>query len=126
MLVIEGTYDLQTTANLQRGLVAAIGVDMLGDSQTTDPYQRLEDAIRFAGNDILSAEPVRGNETRPDGSPLTFAVVRYEGPDPRGATTCPRSVPRQNAYGCFLETLLSDPQGVPSIIRGTAIGGPCP
>lgn len=127
VLVIEGTYDLQTTANLQRGLVAAIGVDMLGDSQTTDPYQRLEDAIRFAGNDILEAEPVRGNETRPDGSPLTFAVVRYEkDPIREGHYVSAQRPDAKNAYACFLETLLSDPQGVPSIIRGETIDGPCP
>ncbi len=127
VLVIEGTYDLQTTANLQRGLVAAIGVDMLGDSQTTDPYQRLEDAIRFAGNDLLTTEPVRGNETRPDGSPLTYAVVRYEkDPIREGHYVSFQRDDAKHDYGCFLETLLTDPQGVPSIIRGSTFDGPCP
>ncbi len=127
VLVIEGTYDLQTTANLQRALVAAIGVDMLGDSQTTDPYQRLEDAIRFAGDDILTTEPVRGNRSRPDGSPLTFAVVRYEkDPIREGHYVSFQRDDAKHDYGCFLETLLTDPQGVPSIIRGSTFDGPCP
>ncbi len=127
VLVIEGTFDLQTTANLQRGLVAAIGVDMLGDSQSTDPYQELEDAIRIAGNKILTTEPVRGNKTRPDGSPLTYAVVRYaKDPYKEGHYVPFQRDDAKHDYGCFVQTLLSDPAGVPSIIRGSTFNGPCP
>jgi hypothetical protein len=125
VLVVEGTVDIQVTANLQRALLGAIGADLVGSSQTTNPAETLEDAIRISGGFVLDP-PVRGNRSKPDGPPLTAGALRYvEDGIVEGHYVVFQRDDAKHAYGCFLETLLTDPVGVPTILRGSQIRGPC-
>ncbi len=76
MLVIEGHVDLQVPTNLQRALVLALGVDMLGSDVGASPAERLEPVLPWAGLRQLQGQ-VGGNILLPNGEPRTAGVVRY-------------------------------------------------
>ncbi len=130
MLVIEGEEDLQVTIGLQRALVAALGVDMVGPEVTeippgvpVGPEGQIIQRIELAGGRQLDP-PVSGNFMVEGQGPRTVAVVRYpeDGIQEGHMVTFQREEPKHQ-YGCFLEDLARG--RVPVIIEGVAQGGEC-
>ncbi|MBN2360456.1 MAG: hypothetical protein JXR83_13460 [Deltaproteobacteria bacterium] len=76
VLVIEGQADLQVPTNLQRALVLALGVDLLGVDVGDRPRDRLQPVLPWGGLRQLSGQ-ARGNRPLPAGEPRTAVVVRY-------------------------------------------------
>ena len=130
MLVVEGHIDLQVTIGLQRALVAALGVDMVGPDVTEIPpgvpvgkEGQILQRIELAGGRQLDP-PVAGNLSVPGQGPRTAAVVRYpeDGIQEGHMVVFQREEPKHQ-YGCFLEDLAAGK--VPTIIEGIAQGGAC-
>jgi len=130
MLVIEGEEDLQVTIGLQRALVAALGVDMVGPEVTekppgipVGPEGQIIQRIELAGGRQLDP-PVSGNVTVEGQGPRTVAVVRYakDGIQEGHYVAFQREEPKHQ-YGCFLEDLARG--RVPVIVEGIEQGGAC-
>ncbi len=130
MLVIEGHIDLQNTIGLQRALVAALGVDMVGPDVAEippgipiGPEGQIIQRIELAGGRQLDP-PVSGNMNVPGQGVRTAVVVRYpeDGIREGHYVVFQREEPKHQ-YGCFLEDLAAGK--VPTIIEGVAQGGEC-
>ena len=130
MLVVEGHIDLQVTIGLQRALVAALGVDMVGPDVTeippdvpVGPEGQIIQRIELAGGRQLDP-PVSGNFNVPGQGPRTVAVVRYpeDGIQEGHMVVFQREEPKHQ-YGCFLEDLARGK--VPTIIEGFVQDGEC-
>jgi len=130
MLVIEGEEDLQVTIGLQRALVAALGVDMVGPDVTekppgvpVGPEGQIIQRILLAGGKQLDP-PVSGNVVVEGQGPRTAAVVRYpeDGIMEGHYVVFQREEPKHQ-YGCFLEDLARG--RVPVIVQGVEQGGAC-
>ena len=130
MLVVEGHIDLQVTIGLQRALVAALGVDMVGPDVTeippdvpVGPEGQIIQRIELAGGRQLDP-PVSGNFNVPGQGPRTVTVVRYpeDGIQEGHMVVFQREEPKHQ-YGCFLEDLARGK--VPTIIEGFVQGGEC-
>ncbi|MFH1811305.1 MAG: hypothetical protein ABIJ09_21375 [Pseudomonadota bacterium] len=76
VLVIEGHVDLQVPTNLQRALVLALGVDLLGDDVGDTAEGRLDPVLPWAELRTLQGS-AEGNRLLPSGEPRTAVVVRY-------------------------------------------------
>lgn len=76
VLVIEGHVDLQVPTNLQRALVLALGVDLLGGDVGKNPDDRLQPVLPWGGLRQLAGQ-TQGNLLLPTGAPRTALVVRY-------------------------------------------------
>ncbi len=114
VLVIEGFEDDNIPENLQRGLVVALGVDLVGDDVGT---AGILEAIRLAGGEQLAA-PVSDNRD------VTAGVVRYLPDFPMGGHYVTFQLePPMHQYGCFVQTLYES--GTPVIVEGTAADAPC-
>ncbi len=123
VLVIEGDDDDNISTGLQRALNAALGTDLAGDDVGA-PDDRILPWLELAGRGALPP-PVRGNRATAAG-PRTAAVVRWlpDVDDGGHYVTFQLDGPKHQ-YGCFLETLRTDPEGVPKVIAGTTVDGPC-
>lgn len=123
VLVIEGDDDDNISTGLQRALNAAIGTDLVGEDVGA-PEDRILPWIELAGHSALPP-PVRGNHPTSAG-PRTAAVVRWlpDVDDGGHYVTFQLDGPKHQ-YGCFLQTLLSDPEGIPRVVAGTTLDGPC-
>jgi hypothetical protein len=121
VLVIEGDEDVYIGPGLQRALVTAAGVDLVGDD--VGPEQdRIMDAILLADGTSLPP-PVAGNRRFRD-RPVTAGVVRYAPLSPgRGHDVTFDLTAPKHQYECFVETLLA--QEMPTIVRGGSSGEPC-
>jgi len=121
VLIIEGYDDDNIPENLQRGLVAALGADLVGPEAGPEGSHIL-DAILLAGG--TQRDPaVRDNRMSPAG-PITAGVVRYEPDRPLGGhyVTFQFEAP-QHQYGCFVQTLYDT--GSPTIVAGAGVDDPC-
>lgn len=76
VLVIEGHVDLQVPTNLQRALVLALGVDLLGSDVGKSPDDRLQPVLPWGGLRQLASQ-AQGNLLLPTGESRTAVVVRY-------------------------------------------------
>jgi pimeloyl-ACP methyl ester carboxylesterase len=115
VLVVEGDDDRFIGPDLQRALVSAVGVDLVG-ADVGPADRRIEDRVLLAGGRRRDP-PVRENVATPLG-PRTAGVVRWL-PDAEGAghyVTFQIDGP-QHQYACFLETLYET--GIPTIVAGT-------
>jgi len=130
MLVIEGHEDLQVTVGLQRALVAALGVDMVGPDVTeippgvpVGPEGQIIQRIELAGGRQLEP-PVSGNRMVEGAGARTAVVVRYpeDGIQEGHYVAFQREEPKHQ-YGCFLEDLARG--RVPVIVEGVQQGGAC-
>jgi len=123
VLVIEGDDDDNISTDLQRALNAALGTDLVG-SDVGAPEDQILPWIEMAGHGSLPA-PVRGNRATAAG-PRTAAVVRWlPDVDDGGHYVTFQLEGPKHQYGCFLETLLTDPEGIPKVVAGTTLDGPC-
>jgi len=130
MLVVEGHVDLQVTIGLQRALVAALGLDLVGPDVTeippgvpVGPEGQIIQRIELAGGRQLDP-PVSGNVEVPGQGPRTAVVVRYpeDGIREGHYVAFQREEPKHQ-YGCFLEDLAAGK--APTIIQGVEQGGAC-
>ena len=123
VLVIEGDDDDNISTGLQRALNAALGTDLVG-MDVGAPEDRIEPWIELRGR-MRRAPPVRANVMTSAGA-RTAGVVRWlpDFDDGGHYVTFQLDGPKRQ-YGCFLETLLSDPEGVPTIFAGGAADAPC-
>jgi len=130
LLLVEGHIDLQVTIGLQRALVAALGVDMVGPDVTeippgvpVGPEGQIIQRIELAGGRQLDP-PVAGNINVPGQGARTAAVVRYpeDGIREGHYVAFQREEPKHQ-MGCFLEDLAAGK--VPTIIQGVEQGGSC-
>lgn len=121
VLVIEGNDDDNIGENLQRALVAAIGVDLVG-TDVGPADERIEGAIALAGHSVR-APPVSNNVMTPAGL-RTAGVVRYipDSDDGGHYVTFQLDGPKHQ-YGCFLESL--NATGTPVIVAPAAEAAPC-
>jgi len=76
VLVIEGHRDLQVPTNLQRALVLALGVDLVGPDVGQTPAERLQPVLPWGGLQELSY-PASANVLLPSGQRRTGVVARY-------------------------------------------------
>ena len=102
---------------------AALGTDLVG-MDVGAPEDRIEPWIELRGR-MRRAPPVRANVMTSAGA-RTAGVVRWlpDFDDGGHYVTFQLDGPKRQ-YGCFLETLLSDPEGVPTIFAGGAADAPC-
>jgi hypothetical protein len=130
VLVIEGHVDLQVTIGLQRALVAALGVDMVGPDVTeippatpVGPEGQILQRIELAGGQRLDP-PVSGNFMVQGQGSRSAAVVRYpeDGIREGHYVAFQREEPKHQ-IGCFLEDLSAG--RVPRVVRGVVQGGEC-
>ena len=123
VLVIEGWDDEQVPTNMQRVVVAGLGLDLVGPDVGPDPEGRLLPRIEVAGGRQLDP-PVSGNRVVAGQGPRTAAVVHYledgilHGHDVAFQLEAPK-----HQCGCFLEDLAAGK--VPTIVEGIAQGAPC-
>ncbi len=121
VLVIEGDDDDNIGPGLQRAIVAALGVDLVGEDVGAEA-DRIESAIVLAGRQKRAA-PVSANVMTPDG-PRTGAVVRYlPDRDDNGHNVTFQLDGPPHQYGCFLETLYGG--GVPVVVEPGRPTDPC-
>jgi hypothetical protein len=112
LMVIEGDQDQFIGPGLQRALIGALGIDLVGED-VGPPERQIEPVIRLAGRQVLQA-PVSENKQTPSGM-RTAGVVRYlpAAEDLGHYVAFHLDAPRHQ-YECFLQTLKTD--GAPRIV----------
>ena len=121
VLVIEGDDDDNISTGLQRALLAAIGVDLLGED-VGGPEDRVLPWIELAGRGAMDA-PLSENVDTGLGM-RTGGVVRWlpDFDDGGHYVTFQLEGPKHQ-YGCFLESILEG--GPVVIVEGGNIDDPC-
>lgn len=125
VLVVEGHHDHQVPENIQRPLLAALGVDLAGEEVGASAEDTVFPAISIGGAQQL-AYPVTANRNVSGQSYRTAVVVRYEEdgtPDVDGHYVTFQRDEVKHQYGCFLQNLAEG--RTPVLLQGVTQGGDC-
>lgn len=130
VLVIEGHNDHQVPENIQRPLLRALGVDLVGDEVGEGENDTVFPAISVDAEPQSGAQqlgyPVQANRQIEGQSARTAVVVRYAADTTAGLdghhVTFQRDEPKHQ-YGCFLQNLAEG--RAPVVVQGSQAGGAC-
>lgn len=130
VLVIEGHSDHQVPENIQRPLLRALGVDLVGDEVGVDEDDTVYPAIGVDADPQRGARqlgyPAQANRQIDGQAARTAVVVRYAADTTAGLdghhVTFQRDEPKHQ-YGCFLQTLAEG--RAPVVVQGSVAGGDC-